>query len=364
MASFHTRVLLFASILGMAAVQSGSPATNTLSYSFLELKTLGGAGSDALAINAGGRIVGWADTGQVDDAGYRLEHAVLWTPPDPAPRDLGTLGGLTSEAYGINRWGVVVGGSETDPMARYHWHGFRWHSEAGMHDIGGRAVNDSPFDFTNAEAINDSGRIVGQGELSAGEVAAYWERGGSRLFRPTFPVSDAPAINNAGMAVGSLAEDGCPYGVVWAGPGGDSRSLTGPGDRPSGAWAINDLGQVLGWSNNRDVFVWQTGRFHSLPQPDCDCASPLALNNRGLVVGCVGEADDGSDERAIAWHQNRIIDLNDVTAGAAGWVLQSANSVNDGGEIVGIALHAADGQHHAFVLIPSGSSGGWSTRAR
>lgn len=73
----------------------------------IDLGTLGGKESEAVAINDRGQIVGWSWTG----SGFGVDHAFLWQRGKMT--DLGTLGGETSEATAINARGQVVGFTET-----------------------------------------------------------------------------------------------------------------------------------------------------------------------------------------------------------------------------------------------------------
>jgi probable HAF family extracellular repeat protein len=70
--------------------------------SIIDLGTLGGSSSGANGINDSGQVVGWAYP-----AGNGAEHAFLYS--GGAMSDLGTLGGTISGASGINDSGQVVG---------------------------------------------------------------------------------------------------------------------------------------------------------------------------------------------------------------------------------------------------------------
>jgi probable HAF family extracellular repeat protein len=70
-----------------------------------DLGTLGGAESNALAINDAGQLAGAAETAT------GAWHAVLWA--GGAPTDLGTLGGSRSAALALNNAGQVAGWAAT-----------------------------------------------------------------------------------------------------------------------------------------------------------------------------------------------------------------------------------------------------------
>src|SRR4051812_351184 len=84
-------------------------------YVLTNLGTLGGARSEAYALNAAGDVVGRADTIHGEC------HAFFWS--NGKIRDLGTLGGKASDAYGINNRGQIVGMSVD---ADEHHRAFLW----------------------------------------------------------------------------------------------------------------------------------------------------------------------------------------------------------------------------------------------
>jgi probable HAF family extracellular repeat protein len=73
----------------------------------VDLGTLGGTFSVALAVSPGGQVVGFSNT-----AGDAEQHAFSWTQAGGMV-DLGTLGGTFSEALAVNPGGQVVGFSST-----------------------------------------------------------------------------------------------------------------------------------------------------------------------------------------------------------------------------------------------------------
>jgi probable HAF family extracellular repeat protein len=144
---------------GQAVGDVGASTFNAALFSngvILDLGTLpAGGNSCATAINASGQIVGTAMT----QSPYAGEHAFLYSNGTIA--DLGTLpGGSQSHANGINARGQVVGGADTSSGSG---HAFLY-SNGTMADLNTLLDPASSWDLLNANAINDSGWIVGVGE--------------------------------------------------------------------------------------------------------------------------------------------------------------------------------------------------------
>ena len=216
-----------------------------------DLGTLGGLYSNASAVNSHGQIVGGADTDPNDSS---TQHAFLY---DGAIHDLGTLGGDSSTANGINDSGQVVGSSTTVPQDSSVIHAFSY-SNGSMQDLGTLGGS-----YSNADAINSHGQIVG----------------GFTLF-------------------GDHAQDLFLYsnGIMH-----DLGNL--PGASGTEGRAINDLGQIVG-----DAFVFQFGSFRAVLYADgtmhdlnnlldasgngVTITHATAINNQGWIVGH-GSGPDG-----------------------------------------------------------------------
>ena len=84
-------------------------------YTITDLCTLGGDTSQAFGVNNKGHVVGLA---KLDSQIY---HAFFWD--GKTMTDLGTLGGMFSSAYGINDSGVIVGSAQgADGL----WYAVQW----------------------------------------------------------------------------------------------------------------------------------------------------------------------------------------------------------------------------------------------
>jgi probable HAF family extracellular repeat protein/YD repeat-containing protein len=114
------------------------------------MTTLGaGTNSIAYAISSNGLIAGVLGNG----------HAFLYS--SGVIQDLGTLGGASSSAFGVNSSGEVVGASTTSSGAT---HAFIY-SKGVMTDLGTLGGTNSA-----ADAINDSGVIVGSSETVSNQA--------------------------------------------------------------------------------------------------------------------------------------------------------------------------------------------------
>ena len=98
------------------------------------------------------------------------EHAFVCCGPAEF-RDLGTLGGPTSFALGINNRGEVVGFSGVargEPQA----HAFLWR-QGRMLDLNSLVARPAGWRLTTASAINDGGQIAGTATAPDGSVRAF-----------------------------------------------------------------------------------------------------------------------------------------------------------------------------------------------
>jgi probable HAF family extracellular repeat protein len=149
--------------------------------------------------------------------------------------------------------------------------------------------------------------------------------------------SAAYAINDRGQVVGysSTSGDVSYHAFLWDAQNGmqDLGTLPG-GERVSTAYGINDRGQVVGRSLTMAGPVHAFLRSHRQGMQDLGTlggdpsSEALGINNRGQVVGT--SFDTGS-EHAFLW--DRRHGLQDL--GTLGGSSSAANGINDLGQVVG-----------------------------
>ena len=207
------------------------------------LGTSGGDASYATAINDKGQVVGWTldasgvaeafswtasggmvglgpqtdiavavnGKGQVIANGYgNPQDAYVWTQMGGLV-DLGTLGGNVTQASAENNGGDIVGSSTVIDDGSENSEPFLWTPSAGMTDIG------PPSDQGVANAVNSTGEVVGT-DGDETELAFAWTSSGGMVDLGTLggTYSEATAVNNNGDVVGwSDLPDGFSVAVMW-----------------------------------------------------------------------------------------------------------------------------------------------------
>ena len=339
----------------LALLCLGSTAQGAAMYAIIDLGDLGGGTSQAYGINSAGQVVGRSMTSLGET------RAFVWD-RQTGMQDLGVLGGYGGEAYGINDEGRVVGIAYTAGHAGPNdgqYHAFVWSSSSGTREL------DALYSGAGscAWAINSWGQVAGASLTVDGDIrGVVWDGIGGIQEVGTLggDYSEAFAINDDGHVVGRAGFFGVEapsQAFIWDSTSG-IRPM-GPLYGPSGstAYGINGAGCSAGafrTGGGIHAFRWtETAGMEDLGGPAGqfgDWGEATDINDSGLVVGWSKLSD--VDFRALLWDgDGQMSDLNDLLdESGAGWALTSAQAINNLGQIAGTGFY--DGQTRAFMLNP------------
>ncbi len=297
--------------------------------------------SYAWGINNRGQVVGdFSISGKSESLAYLWENGTVQV--------IGTLSDQQAgRASGINALGHVVasafnGGTET-PRHAFLWQGGKLE----------RLFSDKRN--SQALAINDKDEVVGTFQTRWYRSHAFlWIKGkATDLGTLKGGSSVALAINSNGRVVGYADYSNDTHGFVWW--RGSMLDMGTLGGKASESRGINDRGQVVGGASTvkeeTHACLWEKGRLHDLGTPGKGLCYANAVNNRGQIVGeWMPEGKGVQESHALVWVRQRLYDLNSLIPKGSGWVLNSAKSINDSGEIVGNGVFR--GKFCAFILTP------------
>lgn len=383
------------------AVSSGSRAPAALgipSYIVSDLGTLpnGLGAGDRIPYNINNLVTpnttGYAFV--VDPAGYKTPHGFLKAGTGGRTTDVGTLGGGTSGStsigWDLNDNNEVVGQSQAfvnGPTRAFHW------VNGAMRDLG--ALGGGTGGTTIAWGINNLSNIVGE---SNGQ--AVFRTGPGAVWR-TIPSADGQSRMSGRLREIGDSDIGPPVpfpdGIGDVMVGYDSTNLQGfwyneltntstdmgliAGTTVSEAYDVNDMG-VGGFTAVGVSYIPQQGtvirpverafyyrgaQMVALPTAANYQSMAWGVNNptAGLVkiVGRITTRNNNTVvNHASMWAETaadtfQLIDLQTLTSGGTGRVLEEAHAINDADWVVAFGTVVGDSAKHAFILRP-GPPGG------
>lgn len=331
------------------------PGSRGISFTRIDLGTLGGTSSYAAAINTGGVVVGWSETKAGDT------HAFRWT-ASKGMVDLGTLPGeQSSQAVAIlddfpSSGAQILGVSGREAVV--------WSASASISVLPVPLIPAASFAYP--QGFNEHGDVVGfDAGGTLGQHAWVWSaRDGksdlSNAIQPASNEGSASAITSGGVALLTTRASSCtknaqcwraylwnrasgfqPLGV----PHNDSQaSVTG--------LALNDSRTVVGWTDGSAglaPYRWSPlAGFTVLPNyPSAAYAYATGINASGATVGAALEPTSGSIVATLWPAGGGILKLSPDDPNPS-----VALAINRGGTVAGWAS-VTGGVNHAVIWVPS-----------
>jgi probable HAF family extracellular repeat protein len=334
----------------------------------------GGFNSAVNGINARGWIAGFSQNGVIDPVtNLPATHAVLWK--NRKPIDLGTLGGYVSNAVYVNDGGQVVGyatlNTDPDPFSFLgtSLHAFLW-QDGQMRDLGTLGGPDSIA--SNGGINQQNGLVAGASFINSipngtgiPTLDPFLWKNGTMTDLGTLggTIGFASLANNRGQVAGqsNLAGDLTMHPFLW-----DDGVLTDlgtlGGDNGTANW-LNDAGAVVGFadlpgSQTFGAFLWKEGVMRYLGTIGSDpCSKARAINSHGQIVGSTSDCTFAL--HAFLWEKGGpMVDLNQLVQSNSGFQVLIAHNINERGEIAGTGVPAGcdkknvDTCGHVFLMIP------------
>lgn len=336
--------------------------------------TLGGAISEGLDINEAGTLAGWSTNAAGNELAFVASDLYGMI-------DLGSLGGSSTRALGLNNHGWAVGLSDVSAADGADYHAFLY-GEHGMVDLNALIDPLGDWRLVSALDVNDAGQILAQAcnamtdecrsvrldLVSPVPEPATWLMllGGLGLFAPAllrrarrpawgalpllaaplaaqagYPAEPPPApaftmtavpsgfaaeaINNAGHIVGHYGN----AAAVWDGSSITTIVAQAPGSTGAG---MNDAGVIVG-TYNGSAFTRGAAGMRDLGRYGTWASSNgIAVNMRGDVAG---NGNWGPGERGRGWvNSNGVLRIINAFGGGD-W--SQVRAINRHGQAVGIA---------------------------
>lgn len=366
-------------IAAAMSVLAGQAGANEI----IGLGTLGGSLSYGLDINNLRQVSGNSSittaAAQAEGATGSALRAYSWT--NGMMSNLGALPNATTNrfarGYAINDMGLVVGEFNND-SSRAFVYDPAVGSMVGLTRLAGGSDNGV------AQDINNTGVIVGISSNGVASRATRWTKV-SGVYAPedlgsidgqTTTTARANAVNASGNAAGYSRDSvaATSQATLWRDGNVIDLGSLGDGNRYSLAYGLNNnhvvvgssytgqtVGQLIGTTSSTSVtrgFSWSEGVMRELApvnlyQPGNTGATTnyhsvaMDINEAGWIVGN-SQRISGSPAVATLWIEGQPIDLNTWLPANSGWVLTSAEGINQAGDIVGYGTF--NGQTTAFVM--------------
>jgi probable HAF family extracellular repeat protein len=312
----------------------------------------------ATAINNKAKVAAYIDNENGDPTGATCSAKTC----TEVPPLQGAWPLITTSVNAINKYGHVVGTSLTD---KSRTHAILFNGVETI-DLGAFAYDSCGGCSMKswARGINGKGQVVGSSETISGvRSQSFVWKAGVLTQLPTLggASSDAFAINEQGLIAGGAEIgwlSGVRHAVIYRKGQVQDLGALGSGVY-SNAYAINNLGVAVGSSTTNGwdgevPFIYRDAQMTQLPLPaGAIHGMARGINDAGWVIGSYrpsievlssGWVFDGHD----------VYDLNSTMAPAdqAKWVIRTAVGINASGQILVEAYKPSDPAIHSLILTP------------
>jgi probable HAF family extracellular repeat protein len=202
-----------------------------------------------------------------------------------------------------------------------------------------------------AYSINNLEQIAGAAftNMSNGSSAVTWNGTTPTILGSAYGsrYGQANAINNSGQIVGwSSTSTYQSHATVWS---GTTQTILGglPGDTKSEAHAINDAGVVVGYSEKSNettrATVWDQRGATALKNLGGSLTSTAtSISNSGQIAGYSRIKVNGEEfEHATKWADGQVVDLGTLEGGSHSY----AYTINNVGQVAGYSYTANNSMH-------------------
>lgn len=247
-----------------------------------------------------------------------------------------------SEAYGLNNHGHVAGSFLASDETS---HTFVFDG-TNLNDILPGIRNNS-----SARGINDSGQVVGQMDPDiTGSVSPF-------IYNPTTNLIDL--INNVNTSTGNtgaFAINNSGQFIVNNGFDGPPRLYSNSSEfieLPQPQNWVGDYGlQAFAINNKGNVALQAATLIDGNVVAQTFLSDGTSITSLGAFIGTMGINDlDQVVVGSILLENSKSIDLNEKIALDSGWTIESANDINNLGQIIGTGI--VNGEQHGFLLTPT-----------
>jgi probable HAF family extracellular repeat protein len=307
-----------------ASVASAGPI-----YTLTDLGTLGGGSILAQGVNSLGQVAGTVTS--------RFGSTLAFSSNGLLP---GSPGATESQASSINDAGQIAGTQYIGGQS----YASVWSGGAAAALVGGAG--------SFATAIDNAGEVVGM----AANGQAFAVQNGVAAELGAFNWSSAYAVNSEGEVAGyAMMPSGNFRGFVWT-PGQGDTVLGTLGGASSYAMGINSAGWVTGSaqvaSGYSHAFLWNGTSMQDLGTLGGASSYGYGINDLGVLVGAswtAGNTTAGNTTEDGFIYENGVMwDINALLEGAPGWQITALYGINDSNQVVGVGV--LNGVEHAVLL--------------